>query len=78
MSNVHQLGVKPKQSHHKYKRYDITVTYIPIDKEFKWSFKYTTTVTLGGRETSADLALHAAKAEVDHLLGAVEDRDASA
>ena len=70
MSNVHQLKVSPKLTRHKYKRYDITVTYIPKDKEFNWSFKETRTMTFGGRETTADAALKAAKDQVDYIEGA--------
>ncbi len=67
MSNVHRLDVKPKLTRHKYKRHDITVTFIPVDKEWKWSFKETRTMTYGGRESSADAALRAAKTQVDYM-----------
>jgi len=67
VSNIHRLDVKPKLTRHKYKRHDITVTFIPIDKEWKWSFKETRTMTYGGRESSADAALAAAKEQVDYI-----------
>ncbi len=69
MSNIHRLDVKPRLTRHKYKRYDITVTFIPADKEWKWSFKETRTMTFGGREPSSDAALRAAKAQVDYIEG---------
>ncbi len=67
MSNIHRLAVKPRLTRHKYKRHDITVTFIPADKEWKWFFKETRTMTYGGREPSSDAALHAAKAQVDYM-----------
>ncbi len=67
MSNVHRLEVKPMLTRHKYKRHDITVTYIPNDKEFKWSFNETRTMSFGGREMTAMAALDAAKLQVDSL-----------
>lgn len=67
MSNVHRLDVKPMLTHHKYKRHDITVSYIPIDKEFMWSFNETRTMSFGGRELTAAAALGAAKARVDTI-----------
>lgn len=69
MSNVHRLDVKPKLTRHKYKRHDITVTFIPADKEWKWSFTETKTMTFGGREASSDAALRAAKVQVDYIEG---------
>jgi len=65
--NVHRLDVKPKLSRHTYKRHDITVSYIPKDKEFLWSFHETTTMSFNGREPTANAALAAAKAQVDDL-----------
>ncbi len=73
MNNIHRLDVKPKLTRHKYKRYDITVTYIPSDKEFKWSFKETRAVSFGGREPTADAALCAAKEQIDYMEGVALD-----
>lgn len=67
-SNVHQLGVKPRTTHHTYKRHDITVTYIPGTKEFKWSFTHTAKVVLKGKAPTADAALLKARAEVDKVV----------
>lgn len=69
MSNIHRLEVKPRLTRHKYKRHDITVTYIPKDREWKWSFTETKAMTFGGREASADAALSAAKMQVDYIEG---------
>ena len=68
MSNVHRLDVKPMLTRHQYRRHDITVTYIPEDKEFKWSFNETRTMTFAGREPTAMAALTAAKAMVDDTV----------
>ncbi len=73
MSNIHRLDVKPRLTRHKYKRYDITVTFIPGDKEWKWSFKETRTVSFGGRESSSDAALSAAKTQVDYIERTASD-----
>ncbi len=68
MDNVHRLEVKPKLTHHMYKRHDITVTYIPSEDEWKWSFELRPkTVSFGGRAPSADAALKHAKAQIDDI-----------
>ncbi len=69
MDNIHRLDVKPKLTRHKYKRYDITVTFIPADKEWRWSFSVVKSMSFGGREPSSDAALCAAKAQVDYIEG---------
>jgi len=69
MSNVERLEVKPKLTRHKYRRHDITVTYIPNDREFLWSFNETRTMSFGGREPTAAAALVAAKLRVDDIEG---------
>ena len=68
MDNVHRLDVKPKKNVHKYRRYDITVSYIPKTKEFKWSFKEETTIAFEGLEPTAGMALSVAKNRVDALI----------
>lgn len=70
MDNIHRLDVKPKKNVHKYRRYDITVTYIPKTKEFKWSFKEQTVIAFEGQEPTAGIALSVAKNRVDEVIKA--------
>lgn len=70
-SNVIPIA-KPKKETHRYRRHDITVTYLPQEqtpeKRFKWSFSHTRTLSFSGRGASAALALVAAKHEVDSVV----------
>jgi hypothetical protein len=59
--------VKPKERTFKYRRYDISIRFLPDERQWLWEFSYTITRRLHGYAPTFSLAEEEAKKWVDEI-----------
>jgi hypothetical protein len=64
--NVHTLNIPPKTHTEQYKRKTITVTFLPAEKLWRWSFGITIQREINGTATTIPRALAEARKRIDN------------
>lgn len=66
-SNVHELNIPPKTIQERYRKYAITVTFLPAEKVWRWSFHVVSTREIMGTADTMQRALAEAKKKIDRI-----------